>query len=204
MNIKEKLKTHYQTLFDKHGLSTKSVGWSSEDMQNARFELLDPYLIETDRSFFSILDVGSGFCDLYSYLDNKGLNYEYVGIEQSKELSNHSIISNKNLDNAKVVNTFIEDYNFEQKFDFIVSFGSFSWYKDYEKDIIPLLLEFYNELNDGGVLICTLASTQLDINKRSNIVYHDPIEILNITNQYFSDVKINHYLHHEFAIQIQK
>ena len=80
---KDKLYRHYETRFQEHGYSYKTLGWGSEETQHLRFEVLADIADLTGRS---VCDVGCGFGDLYPYLTSRYGKVAYHGIDLSQVL----------------------------------------------------------------------------------------------------------------------
>ena len=68
----------YQSLLDKHGETFRALDWGSRESQMKRFEVLaEVGIVEGD----SILDVGCGLADFYSWLIEHKPGVEYSGID---------------------------------------------------------------------------------------------------------------------------
>ena len=72
---------HYKELFKIYGKSVKSVQWSSPQTQHIRFK----YLLQPIKKNESIIDIGCGFGDLYSYLVKNNFTTKYLGIDFIEE-----------------------------------------------------------------------------------------------------------------------
>ena len=77
------LANHYRDLFLKHGDTPEASQWRDRSTQEKRFEILcDIGNLEGS----SILDLGCGTGHLASYLKQKGLAFEYTGIDLVQEV----------------------------------------------------------------------------------------------------------------------
>lgn len=114
-----RLKKIYSKLLKEHGsYSTNSVAWNDVKAQFTRFSVLSKVGKLESRS---LLDVGSGLGDLYSYL--QGFNVDYTGIELSTKLYQASLAKYPDI---HIINADFLNYQFNQKFDWVVSSGTFN------------------------------------------------------------------------------
>lgn len=94
----------YKASIKKYGLSAQGVHWNSKYSQYKRFEILTSF-IKDDIKTSSIIDVGCGFAEYYSYLDkNNKLPEKYIGldceekmIEMSRKRFKHLSFFKKNI-----------------------------------------------------------------------------------------------------------
>lgn len=71
----------YKDSLDEYGLSAQGVHWNSKYSQYKRFEILTSFIKKKITSS-SIIDVGCGFAEYYSYLDkNDKLPEKYSGFD---------------------------------------------------------------------------------------------------------------------------
>ncbi len=83
MTNMDKLYRHYETRFEEHGYSYKTLGWGSVETQQLRFQVLADI---ADLTGCSVCDVGCGFGDLYAYLAGRFGTVTYHGIDLSQVL----------------------------------------------------------------------------------------------------------------------
>lgn len=78
----------YKKSIKKHGISAQGVHWNSEFSQYKRFEILTNF-VENLIKESSIVDVGCGFGEYYSYLfDNNLKPKQYLGIDCEVDMIN--------------------------------------------------------------------------------------------------------------------
>ena len=99
-----------------YGADIKTLDWSNQKTQSIRFEVMSEIANLNNKS---ILDVGCGFADYYTYLKEKDFDIEYKGIDISDEIVSLAKENKKNLD-IEVVDILNE--KLLQSFDFV--FGS--------------------------------------------------------------------------------
>lgn len=76
------IKRHHHSIW-MYGHSHQALYWESREVQELRFEVLLSCGIESGDS---VLDVGCGFADLYHYMQGKGLEVDYTGIDLSPDM----------------------------------------------------------------------------------------------------------------------
>ena len=80
--MNSEIKEHYKQLFLKHGIDPKSVQWSDSTTQMNRFRILS----EIDDNLKSIIDVGCGLGDFFTYLKKeKKFSGMYLGLDYLPE-----------------------------------------------------------------------------------------------------------------------
>lgn len=114
---------NYVELINQFGLgNSKSLGWSSKATQNLRFDILIEY---APSDMKSILDVGSGYGDLYAYLKAKEWNVQYMGLEPFDIF--YSLAVNK-FGKEFFTRADVEHFKSETKYDYVIGSGLF-WIK---------------------------------------------------------------------------
>src|SRR5713226_290161 len=80
---KENLRSFYETELNKYGVDYRSLHWNSARSQLVRFDVLKD--LGLDRGC-SVLDIGCGLGDLYSYLRERIAVFTYVGYDISPKM----------------------------------------------------------------------------------------------------------------------
>ncbi len=110
----------YKKEFELYGKDVRSLGWSKHS-QELRFETLKQMVEIRDKS---LLDIGCGFADLFTYLKKANLlPSKYVGIEPFEPFYK---ISEQNLKDDLTASVFcceIENFSSEKNFDVVVAIG---------------------------------------------------------------------------------
>jgi len=73
---------HSSRLRQRGNKPSKILGWTSKDVQLARFKVITSSL---DFNDVSVLDVGCGYGDLKSILDRQYHGFDYIGLDQQPE-----------------------------------------------------------------------------------------------------------------------
>ena len=80
--MNSEIKEHYKKLFLQHGINPKSVQWSDSVTQTNRFKILS----EIDVNLDSVIDVGCGLGDFFTYLKKeKKFSGSYLGLDYLQE-----------------------------------------------------------------------------------------------------------------------
>lgn len=72
----------YHTSFQKYGVSPKSLKWKTQEAAEKRYIALTENI---DFENKSILDLGCGFGDIIPFIENKAKNFNYTGVDITKE-----------------------------------------------------------------------------------------------------------------------
>lgn len=87
MTQTQKLRSHYQALFERHGATPHAVQWSSTESQVNRFRVL----ADTIEPGESVADLGCGLGDLLGYLrKTRGFLGQYVGLDLVPEFVDYA------------------------------------------------------------------------------------------------------------------
>lgn len=86
MNPEDKRSTilRYEQRFLQFGRDPRTLGWGKGGRQEIRFSVLSAEALKNPTC--SVLDIGCGFADLFSYLTRKGWSGTYTGVELSPML----------------------------------------------------------------------------------------------------------------------
>jgi len=110
---------YYDNLVKKHGISYKSVNASSQEALDVRHKALAEV---TDLEGKSILDVGCGQANIYTYLKDRVKGFTYTGIDVSGEMIRTARVIYPNLD---LIHTDLCDFDTDRKWDIVLSQGIF-------------------------------------------------------------------------------
>ena len=83
---KQKQIDYYSNLLQEHGDHYLSLDWKSPDSQNERFKIFKDLIEMFGLYNPSILDIGSGFGDLYAYLKKELARFSYTGYDINPSL----------------------------------------------------------------------------------------------------------------------
>lgn len=88
LSSKQRLRiaTRHREAIGRHGYRVGALFWSSEAVQQIRFEQLAGLIDQHGQADCSVLDVGCGFGDLKHFLAEKGFAVDYHGIDLSPDM----------------------------------------------------------------------------------------------------------------------
>lgn len=205
------MKNFFKNKHKEYGLDVKSLGWGSVYSQRKRFEAICELINLKDED--SIIDVGSGFCDLYDYITNeKKIKITYSGVENCKPIFEESsikflnILKNKN-NNFQIFNM---DYReeaflelFSEKFDYTICSGLFC-FDDYETNNSELLTKNLKRLYDISKkgLVVNFLSKETKNEIKPGFKHFNSREISDLAQKYITSKIIisKNYMHNDFTV----
>jgi len=202
--MEDKDKQEYIKRYNKrlniYGYSPETLGWGKNGRQEVRFSVLTQMIINTQQN--SILDIGCGFADLYTYLTNNGWKGKYVGIDLVPSLLKIAKERNPNLE--------LYNYDIEQSkqlgnFDYVIASGVFNAKlsnADNAQHIINSLSSMFERANK---MVCAdFMSTYVDFQKEGS--WHtDPAWLLSQVAKLTKRFSIRYdYMPFEFAAFLYK
>lgn len=124
MNGEDFTAHHYQNLLEKFGPSYEALNWGSKHSQQLRFKILAEVGCLEGKS---VLDVGCGLGDFATWLDLRGINSEYTGLDLTPSILEQA---QKKHPKLKFIQGSILDRGLleNQKFDFVIASGIFYTY----------------------------------------------------------------------------
>ena len=198
MQPSQKRKTikFYSELLKKYGYDPRSLGWGSrKGKQTLRFKILCQI---GNISNCSILDIGCGFGDFYSYLQFKKIKTNYFGIDINQELIKLGKLIHPD---AKLQVRDFEAEQFEKKFDWVFFSGISSIGCSYPY-IKKIMTEMFRICKKG--LAMNFVGGVIDY-RTNSLFYSDPEKIYSITRSISNRVVIRHdYMPYEFTVYVYK
>ena len=192
--IRNQIIDHYNKLYTKFGDNPASVGWPN-GKQNIRFTTISQI---GNFNNSSILDVGCGFGDFFSFLKSRNTKLKkYLGVDINKEFVN--VAKTKNPDAAfKVMDIETNDLS---KFDWSIAIGITN--KSGSYNYIEKLLKRMLVVSKKGIAMDFL-STYVDY-KTKGTFHASPERIFKIAKKLSKRVVLRHdYLPFEFCIYLYK
>lgn len=147
---------YYEAAARKYGGdSYQTVQWGSEESMNLRFAVLSSI---DDLNGKSILDVGCGLGHLKTFLDQKGIDAAYTGIDVTPRLIDQCRLRFP-ADNGSFLTGSFLDQNFEgEKFDYVLISGVFAVYPETGFHYVVKNIEKAWSLCSQGVAFNSLSS----------------------------------------------
>jgi SAM-dependent methyltransferase len=193
-DISQQTIDRYNNRLLKFGKDIKTLGWGSTEQQEYRFLNIVSYL---DLDEKSILDIGCGFGDLFTFIDkNSNTIKNYTGWDINPDLlkqANHTDNPKVKYDVRDISNELIDSNNI---FDIGIMLGLLNFNLkseelnyEYSKQLINNAFSAVKE-----VLVVDFLSTHLtpDYPKEDFVFYHDPIKMLEFALTLTPNVVIKH------------
>lgn len=190
----------FSKLVKKYGNNYKSVNWGSIDSQELRFKkLFEIGNLEKN----SILDVGCGIGDMYSYIQKNKINVEYSGLDITPkmiELCKDRFPQNKNQFNCIDILTLDSA---SMQYDYVFASGIFYLLNEDPLEIALELIHKMFSFSRKGLAFNSLSSWSKKIEDTE--FYMDPIEILQRLKNHYSRIAFMHNYHpSDFTIYLYK
>ena len=185
---------HYTELYQKFGKTPASLGWP-KGRQTLRFKVFSE-IGELKNS--SVLDVGCGFGDFFTFLKSKRKNIKYTGIDINPIFID--IAKSKHKNGSFFVRD-IEKEIFNNKFDWSFAIGTTNTAGTY--DYVERNLTEMLRISKKGVAM-DFMSSYVDF-RRKQSSHFEPEKIFKIAKKLSRRVIIRHdYLPFEFCVYIYK
>lgn len=185
---------HHTELYQKFGGDKATLG-DPRGHYNIKFKVMSE-IGELNNS--KILDVGCGWGDFLTYLNNEKVNIKYTGVDINPEFiktckSNHK--------NANFFEMDIEKEKFNDKFDYVFGVGITSLMESYDS-VKKLMTEMF-KISEKGIAL-NFMSTYVDFQKKESS-HFSPEKIFSMSKKLSRRVVIRHdYLPFEFCVYIYK
>lgn len=196
----------YQRKFRKHGVSPKALRWRDQTSVSKRFAAI---VKELNFEWKTILDVGCGFGELYTYLAERFDKFEYTGIDMVKEfIVSASAVKQKTPGETKA--TFECRNFFEEpvsgKYEVVVCSGVLnSSFKKPDEFRRKAILRLFETAQKAVVFNMAGGYPQPENKEGSSIYYSDSMEILKYCHRLSTKVTYNHsYLPKDFTVAIYR
>jgi len=202
----KKLSEYFTEKLDEFGATPKGVDYNGTVSQERRFEQLVK-VINTDRPF-SVIDYGSGYGALFDFLNKKGLQFEYYGVDLIEKMVFAGRELYKDFPNAH----FMTDENEVPEVDYLLSGAIFNIKLDepYEawQEFVVRTLTRMNALCSKGFAfnMLTKYSDADRMAQRPDLFYGDPLFFFDFCKRNFSrNVALLHdYGLYDFTVLVRK
>ncbi len=187
----------YTNLLAKYGTDVRSLNWGSVDSQRKRFEVLAAI---GDLQGTSILDVGCGLGDFYSWLKQHGKDVDYFGIDITPQMVERA---RQRYPEVTFETGSILDVTFSRGFDYVFASGIF-YLRNYEpeKYLHNSIRKMFSNCRLGlGFNSLSLWADSYDENE----FYADPAVVVNFCRSLSRKVVLRHDYHPaDFTIYLYK
>lgn len=196
------IRTYYEDNISKGLPEYGILGWESEEAQRLRFEML---LSSVDLQGRTLLDVGCGTGNLLEYINSKGIELSYTGVDILEKMIEKAKSKRLNAEFIKVdifKNTIFKD----QSFDVIYSSGIFNLNLGNNKDFLINALKLFMRLSSDTVVFNLLHCNSPD--REDKYYYFHPDEISEILERHSGEIKkvefVESYLKNDFTVICRK
>jgi SAM-dependent methyltransferase len=195
---------YYASKPEKHGTTARGVDWNGEASQKLRFEQLLRIVDVAGR--FSINDLGCGYGALLDYLDARGFEVDYTGIDVSAEMARAGARRFEGRADAD----FICAARLNREADYSVASGIFNvrleWSDAEWREYIEATLDQLHAASRRGFSFNCLTSYSDTPKMRDELYYSDPCALFDLCKRRYSkNVALLHdYGLYEFTILVRK
>jgi SAM-dependent methyltransferase len=197
--------SYYSQKVIKYGSTPRGVDWNSKESQEIRFQQLINVINRFES--FSLLDFGSGYGALYSFLKANGIiDFSYTGYDISVEMTNKG----KELLGENDSLNWLNKMKYGNNYDYTIASGIFNVKmkideKDWE-NYIQNALNQINKVTTKGFSFNMLTTYSDEEFINGNLHYANPEKIFSYCKQNFShQVALLHdYNLYEFTILVRK
>lgn len=198
----QKIKTYYENNIAKDLPEYGILGWESEEAQQLRFDVL---LDNTELEGKRLLDVGCGTGNLLEYINSKGINVKYTGVDILDEMVIKA--KSKQLDaDFRYVDIFKENVFKPASFDVVYTSGIFNLNLGNNKEFLANALELFFSLSCGTVVFNLLHYASPD--REDKYFYFHPDEVKQILSGFsglLAKTKfVEAYLKNDFTVACYK
>jgi len=203
-NLLNDVARYYTSKLQQYGTTARGVDWNGESGQALRFDQL--LRIVDVAGPFSINDVGCGYGALLDYLDARGIEAEYSGIDVSAEMTQAAASRFKHRNTAK----FVCAARPRQQAHFSVASGIFNvrlgWPETEWRIYIDSMLDVLDAASSRGFSFNCLTSYSDASKMRDDLHYADPCALFDLCKRKYSrNVALLHdYGLYEFTILVRK
>jgi len=168
-NIDKETNSRYSNRYHQHGVSHLTLGWGSRKHQEIRFKRILECINFNGQS---VLDIGCGFGDLYSYLKAQNINISsYTGIDINPDL----IAEAKNQNPDGIFKTLsITANNINIKADIVIMLGllNFKQRNINNPDYAQLMIKNAYQSSNSILLVDCLSDRYTAAYKKEDFVYY--------------------------------
>lgn len=191
---KEQLLSFYNMHLKKFGDRPEALRWTPQGQLRRYYSFLD---IATDLNNSSVLDYGCGTGDVYRFLQRRGINVRYTGVDINKNFI--EIAKNKYPEcDFKVMD--IDESSLEGFFDYVFICGVFNLrVPGVADDLKNALLRLFKQCNKALILNALSSHTPI---KDPELNYTSPEEMIAFSIKHLSPaVALRHdRIQHDFTL----
>lgn len=198
MKKKDLIKSYYEPKIRENPNDSAKLGWESEEAQKLRFSVLADNI---DLNGKSLLDVGCGLGNLYSYLSERDINALYSGVDLLEEMV---ICAKEKYPEAEFFcdDVFEGKFSESNKYDVIYSSGIFNLNLVNNLEFLEKALGKFISMARIAVVFNLLSDRSE--NKEPEYFYYNPKDVSEIISKLpvppSKTVFIDSYLKNDFTV----
>lgn len=194
MSDNERISAYYLGRLNRNQETHEVLGWESAGAQAARFSVL---LDVVPRRPYSLVDVGAGLGDLYSYLTERGEPVEYTGVDILPQMVERARNRFPGVRFERV--DLISDTTWSERFDILYASGIFNLRMQDNVGFVTRAVERFGELKKLFCVANFLCESSPD--KEAPYFYYSPETIRSVFSAVFNRVSIvDGYLENDFTV----
>lgn len=209
MSIEEtqkKLNQYFSERLALYGTTPKGVDYNGTEAQEVRFAQLAKVIDPSQK--FTLIDYGSGYGALFDFLQRKGWDFEYYGVDLIEEMVQAGRETHKDFPNAH----FMSDEKEAPLADYLLASGIFNVkmetsYDDWQEFVLQTLRKMDALCSKGFAFnLLTKYSDTDRMAQRPDLFFADPLLFFDFCKRNFSrNVALLHdYGIYDFAILVRK
>lgn len=202
--INESIADYYDKKIIEHGPTPNGVDWKNDEAQVVRLRELMKIIGSKEK--FSILDVGCGYGKLYELLQNEFVDFEYTGIDHSREQIR--IAQSRHQNNSKVKFK-MAGSEINEKYDYVVASGVFNLIFATPQEWMAHVKNEMRSMFDSckKMFACNFLTSYSDAeNQIHTLFYPQPEDIFTFAAQELSSklVLVHDYGLYDFTLIVKK
>lgn len=196
---KDAIRAHYEPRISSSRPHHEILDWASPVSQHARFEVLAR---NVDLQGRSLLDVGSGMGDLLAFLNGRGLQVDYTGVDIVEKMVEAARRCHP--DGTFIHADIFQDNPFPPKsFDVVFCSGALNLNLGNNRDFLPHAIDIFMLMARQCVAFNLLHKRAESDDPR--YFYHEPQEVRELLKPYRCKVAIiDNYLPNDFTVLCTK
>jgi SAM-dependent methyltransferase len=184
-NVVDEQADMYGESIEKHGDTTEGLIWGTRVKQRHRFQQLVSHL-SPELESFSLLDVGCGTADLHAWLDERGIEHDYTGLDVTPEVLE---IASEKFDDIELVECDLAEHSLDSTFDFVTLSGTLHALPDSvtAEEMRAYALELLEGMFEHTryAMVFNFMTTYVDY-RDDELLYLDPTELFDFCQREFS------------------
>ncbi len=188
---------YYDDLVRKYGHDPRACDYGRVESQKTKFRVLSEVLPLGNSS---LLDVGCGFADFATFLEERFPGVRYSGIDLCSAMVDEARRNHPDLD-LRVAN--ISDASFTRTFDVVTANGIFYLLGDQAWPMMQVMIERMYALATTAVAFNSLSAWATD--QEAGEFYADPLQVIDFCRRLTPWVVLRHDYHsRDFTVYLYK